>query len=203
MVLLTLAFTFLGLIFFAFDACYIRTPVIGYSMRPTINKDVTSDKEQGDIVYINKFREVKVGDIVSADAGELYEDYIIKRLVAKEGDKLKIINNENEFVLVCNDRELYTVKKSNNSKAYYACFLELVDSYDPNLTGVDANGVEYIVIKQGEAFLMSDNWNENVIDCVTQKTAVDINEIVGGVDIIFYKNESKLTLITKILKLIF
>ena len=204
-VFLTIAFTFLGLIFFVFDVCYIKTSVYGHSMYPTINVSVTSETEKGDVAYINRFREIRVGDIVSAkveweELKAIGRDSIIKRLVAQGGDRLQVEETDTSFILKNNGSVLYSVEKNNHSIAYYNRFVQNMSKFGQVAT--DENEQDYLIINEGEYFLMSDNWVENVVDS-TKYGTLNEKQIIGGVDILLHKGENKLALITKILKHIF
>ena len=200
LILLFMLITFFGILSLVFNVCYMKTHVIGYSMYPTLNAEVQTATERGDEVYINKFREIEVGDIVSANVEWWSSGPIIKRLVAVGGDKLQLEETSASFVLKNNGQELYTVQKNAHSIAYFNRFVDNMPDFGK--TGRDENGCIYLTIKEGEYFLMSDNWSEAMVDC-TSYGGIERDDIIGGVDIILKQNENKIHLLGKMLKLVF
>ena len=200
MIVAFMLITFFGILCFVFNICYMKTHVIGYSMYPTLNAEVQTATERGDEVYINKFRELKVGDIVSANVEWWSSGPIIKRLVAVGGDKLQVEETSASFVLKNNGEEVYTVQKTANSVAYYNRFVENMPNFGE--TGTTDEGEKYVIIQEDKFFLMSDNWAEAMVDCTTYG-GIERENIIGGVDIILKQNENKIHLLGKMLKLVF
>ena len=94
-ILVSLLVLFLSLML-AFNIVYIKTKVDGRSMFPNLNNE--------DRVFINKFEDGNRGDIVVVDISnqENWEDkgeggFVVKRLVGKAGDKIKMVKTDNSI----------------------------------------------------------------------------------------------------------
>ena len=205
--IITAVIVFFALVVFAvssFFVVYTRTDVKGSSMAPTLN-EFYSQTGEIDIVYINRFNKGKVGDIIvldlrkNADFGE----YVIKRLVAVEGDIVNIEFDEQnlQYNLVVNGEIVQSKPNQNGGYNTYHGFVNYVANNRLDNTRVlknEHNKVEGIRVKDGEVFILGDNWDcskdSSLVGPVSKKT------IVGCVDIVVkpYKNE-----ILTILKRIF
>ncbi len=71
-----------------FAVCFKGVYIIGNSMQPTFTGAIDSDTEGGDYVYCNKYRKPSYGDVVIIQETE--EKVIIKRVIAMEGDTVKM-----------------------------------------------------------------------------------------------------------------
>jgi len=96
-------FSIIFVIFITFFACYIDfeckyfiSNIHDISMQPTFNEKITSKNGSQDFVYVNRRATPTNGDIVVIDRGE-NEDDIIKRVIAKPGDKVSIIVGEDNL----------------------------------------------------------------------------------------------------------
>ena len=147
---------------------YIKTTVRGYSMQPTLNAYVTDEDQDGDTVFVNRFREYEVGDIVVATNKIEASLSVIKRLVGKEGDLIQIKEEAGYYHLLVNEELLYTRKKSSvgthgysGTQDYYESYLRYIyNNRGTDLVALNATGEECIRVPEGKCFLMGDNWGE-------------------------------------------
>ncbi|MEG1499861.1 MAG: S26 family signal peptidase, partial [Clostridia bacterium] len=74
------------------SSIFLRTPVIGPSMQPTINNLWTEQNPIQDTVLINRLDKGKRNDIIviQKNAASEVNKYVIKRLIAIGGDKICI-----------------------------------------------------------------------------------------------------------------
>ena len=97
----------ISLAIFSFSYYFIDVEVIGPSMQPTINEQWSaSEPYKRDTAYIKKGSTYDRGDIIVLETSE--DLYIIKRLIAKEGDRVNIIENNltSEIEVYVNDEQL-------------------------------------------------------------------------------------------------
>ena len=176
---------FFSIITISLNVVYIKTSVEGYSMVPTLNINAPSSKEEGDVIYINRFKDVEVGDIVVA---ELYDKYIIKRLVGCPGDIIEIKDDGKTYGLYVNNNLLYSKEKTEgdsiigSSNSYYMQYLNFLNNDDKELN--------YIKLGEDEYFLMGDNWGKTS-DSLTANGPFSKSEIVGKVDIVVPYGENE------------
>lgn len=195
MVVLICAMSFFALINIVFNTVYIKTEVEGFSMLPTLNTTVPTATEEGDVVYINKFRPYTNNDIVVAEYGT---GYIIKRLVGKPGDKVQIKDDGLTYGLYVNDSLLYSKYKTevsldgkNHGTNYY--FTDIYSKFfekDQFKNYISKDG-KYIELEEDEYLLIGDNWGATT-DSLTLGP-FSKKEIVGKVDIVvpFKENETQ------------
>lgn len=158
-------FIFLSILNISFKLCYIETQVRGFSMLPTINSTVSDSYQKGDTIYINKYAEFARNDIVVAGV-DWHSDYIIKRIVAAPGDRLRILDHETYYGVYVNDKLFYTREKKGidtadiktESVAYFAKYVSFINNplYSKYIYTINAE--KYIIMPEGEYFLMGDNW---------------------------------------------
>ena len=179
---------------------YSSAVVYDVSMQPTLNKYSAVDK---DVVYYNKYAEIERGDIVIVGEGE--EEWLIKRVIAFEGEKIRYqYNNEiGEYQLYLNNRlyeedyikESITRDKLKVENDKYNNFADISDrsGYNPlsllkimQPNSFDDEG-NYIV-PQGCLFLMGDNR----IHSTDSKSMGGIKntDIQGVVELIIPKGEN-------------
>ena len=183
---------FLALVNITFNALYIETEVVGFSMQPTINLHVENDHQKGDTILINKFSNISRNDIVVAKVS-WYENYIIKRVVGLPGDKIEIKDETTHFSVYVNDSLLYSkIKYGENgfyktgSYSHYQHYLEFLTNAD-FADSVDKTN-SCIKLKENEYLLVGDTWGQT-IDSLTNGP-VKQNELVGKVELIVDVNNS-------------
>ena len=217
--LLCMLLVLFSICFFVFNLSYSKTRVRGYSMQPTINKNVQSANEDGDLVYLNTFRGLKTDTIVVADVSWWQKGSIIKRLVAMPGDVIRIEQTATEYNLLVNNNLVYSKAKydtfgnlntdvRNYFEHKYQAFITNTTSFDgyfvdhsSNLKEVDGNIC--IVLNEDEYFLIGDNWTDSMVDCMTFGP-VNKSEIVGTVELIVdVKDNMVLSVARQILKILF
>lgn len=181
--------SFFTIINLTFSLLYIKTNVKGYSMLPTINSNVESANINGDTIYINKYVEPNVNDIVVAKP-HWYENHIIKRLVGKPGDTIEIKDLNTEYGLFVNDELLYTKDKYDNNlnfniglNQYFELYNNFLESekFKKNVITND-DGKKLIKLNNNEYFLMGDNWG-HTLDSLS-RGPISKEEFVGKVDLL-------------------
>lgn len=193
-----------------FSFIYIKTPVDGKSMYPNLNAqcyDANGNKIEDanhDYVYINRFSGCDYGNIIVVKNPEDNDEnkYVIKRLIAKDGDKIAfapITNEANEeertyklFLIkegastVEIIEENYLQENESNYEAYKA-FINYKTKHPENFTTIKTayGEVQFLAIDQGKMFYVSDNRSNSVLnrDCLDYG-AVSNEKFVGRVDII-------------------
>lgn len=195
-----IVFSFIVSICAIFNVLYIKTYVNGLSMLPTLNSSLEQSGKR-DIVYINRFGKVEVGDIVVLDLRDNpnFESYAIKRLIATENDIVNIeYDSENrQYNLLVNDKIVTSKEYVDFGYNTYDCFKRYIENYQQDSTRiVKENGtIKGVIIKKGEVFVLGDNWevskDSSLIGPVMAKN------IVGRVDIIIEPNENSLIEILK------
>lgn len=190
-----------------FNILHINAPVYGLSMAPTLNNNYVGDEH--DTVYINKYDTFKSGDIIVVhnpenDKGQ--DKYVIKRLIAEEGDKISISRTDNGGVSEKNGTYNIIIIRKNSNKAevlkenylpentslYYSYleFQQLISK--PNVKGANViriNGIDYLDIHSGYVFYMGDNRSSTSAskDCL-EYGCVEREKVVGKANIIVYKS---------------
>ena len=168
----------------AFNIVYIKTKVSGLSMYPTLN---TQDR-----IYINRFEDGKIDDIVVAhiaDEKQWFnphnEDYVIKRLIGRGGDKVKLTKTEEfTYEVQVNGKTLYTTNSTLIANSYYN-FVQYVEQNQDDTTRIEDGAV---IIKKNEVFIMGDNWDSSY-DC-SSCGPISKDCIVGRVDIRVAKTQN-------------
>lgn len=182
-----------------FFTVYTRTYVKGVSMTPTLN-EIYAQSGKKDVVYINRFNKGKVGDIVVLDLRDHpnFENYAIKRLVAVEGDIVNIAFDNQGYHLIVNGKTIQTKEKKQGGYNTYGCFRDYILLHEQDTTRVikdDQNQVEGIKIKQGEIFVLGDNWDgsedSSKVGPLPKKT------LVGRVDIVVKPGKNEICTILK------
>lgn len=116
---LRVAATFLLMLFvvfvIAYSSMHYAKPVTGQSMQPTINPywlDTEENRENYDIVLINRNCKPSRGDIIIVDFTEFQEQFsvdatlLIKRVIALSGDTLNLQWIDSELVITVNGKVL-------------------------------------------------------------------------------------------------
>lgn len=186
-------------IFAMFYMVFIPTVVRGTSMQPTLNIEANGYNDVGERIYINRLSKCKINDIVVAYVKnyniETSSGYIIKRLIAREGDCVDIKLNPKtiEYELLINGKVLYSKPYQNN----YTTVANFA-SYKNNLQDKSKLTEQGLKLNKGEIFLLGDNWTSSA-DC-SLYGPLKSSTLIGRVDIVVEKGENDFV---KILKTLF
>ncbi len=162
--------------------------VEGLSMQPTINKTYVKHK-QYDIVLYNKFQTAKRSDIIILNFADhdTQHPHVIKRVIAKEGDKLNIEwNNTNQKLVVTLNgqvlEENYTLKDPDDPQKDHKDSKTCATKFQNNKyywdVEIDESGA--ITIPKGCIFALGDN-RTNSEDCSNVGPIKESN-VLGVVD---------------------
>lgn len=188
-----------------FNLTHIKTTVYSTSMQPTLNINIKSADEPGDTVYVNKYKKLKVGDIVVAKVS-WWESALVKRLVGLPGDNVLIKQNDQNYELIVNGEVLYTRPVSsaegNNTTKKYNEFRDFLTRNPENVI-YDQRGNKCLHLLENQYLLMGDNWNDSFDSLSNALTGpAKRKNIYGNVDIIFKKGHTKFDLLKKVFCLI-
>ncbi len=176
-----------------YKVVYVETSVIGASMLPTMN--VNGD---GDVVMINTKSNFAKGDIVVIDTKkadiELNHTYIVKRIVAIQGERVDLRFDENDKMCVWINGKLLTENyettpayKNGNSYPYaYNAFKKYLET---NSEDIDYNE-QGLLISENCIFVLGDNRCNSTDSTVFGE--VSRSSVLGRVDVIVKKGESKI-----------
>lgn len=192
-----------------FSFIYIYTPVDGLSMVPTLNAQCYDEEQNkisnslADYVYINRFASCDYGDIIVAKNPS--SDYVVKRLIAKGGDKIAIVQIVHETK---DPTYKVLLQKSGSSKIeeLEEAYLEAGVSMDSTYINLcaylheNSNKCEVVSTRFGqttflklnndEIFFLGDNRSRSV-DC-SKYGPVSSSNYVGRVDIIVHEGKNNL-----------
>ena len=152
-----------------FFSNYYFLTVTGRSMQPTLNIDIIYQSDAQDCVIVDKYAEIDYGDIIiiKNPANINSDNTIIKRLLAKEGDKFSIIKIDGLYHLLrikkgFNDVEV--LDESSYIKGYvdWSIGKRPYIDYDQNVV-YEAEFYENYIDKSGRYF-SSDRVSEVVYD---------------------------------------
>lgn len=180
-------FALISICFAGFFIVFCRSKVNGNSMEPTLNAQFSINGKQ-DVIYINRFADVKRGDIVVIDATKhsTFGNYIIKRLIAVEGDIVNMIydNTVRQYKVIVNNEVV-------DSRPYQDFGYNTYDNFYAYINNVDEsrkteNG---LIIGKGEIFVLGDNWDNSKDSALVG--AFKSKDIVGKVEIIARPNQNE------------
>ena len=186
-------------VFTSAESVYIKTYVRGPSMMPTLNLNFNSAMPNAnmDVVYLNTYDKGSRGDIIVDNYLVSTEvQYVIKRIIAVEGDTLRIVvpNNNAEPTQVFINGKL--LNEPYIKDIHYEGFAFLNDNQVineqnfPELNPIGNSKDGTITIPKGYVFYMGDNRN-NSSDCRgTGPRKAD--KIVGKVDYIVRNGDKDL-----------
>lgn len=184
-----------------FNIKYLSAPVEGSSMQPTLNGEGL-DKQ--DTVYINKFSEYGLGDVVVIHSSSDTDKYIIKRVIAMEGDTISIYNDGEKYVLERTDsvncqahivEENYIKSVEGMEKTYNNLFNEKTglitsEKWKSCFSYDSENDRHYFTVPTGTIFVLGDNRQDSLDSSVSGPFETDT--VVGKVEHIVKYGESKL-----------
>ena len=183
---LMIMFTFfISLMFLVLNIAYSSTYVYGMSMYPTLNKNVASSEERGDLVLISRFGEAKVKDIIIAKPSWSNKT-VIKRLIGTPGDTIKILKTD-KYELYSNDNLVYSKDINPRTTNYYQKYLD----------SLALLGDDHITLNDDEYFIMGDNWGDSSDSITNNLKTISKSMLVGKVDLVVDKNENRFFAITK------
>lgn len=170
-------------------------------MYPTLNSNVSEQNIDGDLIYVNRFKEIKRGDIVVAETS-WYDELVIKRVIGFPNDRIEIIEKSDCYELVVNDTVVYTRPNTENKDedvdSYFEAYKAFINNPQSKNVGTKQDGVtKYIQLGADEYFLMGDNWGHTT-DSIF-KGPVLRSEIIGEVDYVVDYNENNFIAMIKII----
>lgn len=177
------------------NVTYSIVPVNGLSMYPTLNDSSKYNSvAHYDKVVLNYIKSYYVGDIIVAkrmDSSTENVKYVIKRLIAIGGDKVKV---EEDGSIYVNGNLLNENYNINSKQTTYEKFIRLKDSnikIDDNELFID----DEMIIPKGYMFYLGDN-RANSYDCSNYGPVKESN-IIAKVDYIIKDGESNFSSILK------
>ena len=195
-----------------FNIIYVSAPVDGESMQPTLNETGGSNS---DTVYIKKFEEYSVGDIIVIKKDTIDDQYIIKRVIAKEGDSICIYYDEDstsatygQYVLERSDaensqshivQEDYIKSVSDMATTYdnlYNPTTGLISSEEWDSCFSECDGKSYFTVPMGTVFVLGDNRGNSLDSSILGPYS--INNVVGKVYFIVKYGENKIGFFFKV-----
>jgi len=182
-----------------FCSIYIRAEVIGCSMQPLFNENLSygEDYESSiyrDVVYANRFKRGTNGDIVLVNRPN---DIVIKRIIAVGGQKITLRKESDELYHYYISNDVNSIGEileenyiSNENRLYmnYSYYVEFLLS-----TGAEENS-EYlnceasIVVPEDKIFILGDN--RRVSQDGHSYGFINENDIIGKVEFFHYYNEN-------------
>ncbi|MBQ3048199.1 MAG: signal peptidase I [Clostridia bacterium] len=198
-----LFYTFLVVIacYLIFSYIFIQAYVIGPSMQPTFNKNLTyiDDPETSqyqDIVYVNRFDGGNNGDVILAKANG---DVVIKRIIATENQMvvLKKLDDGYFYYFVGDDYESvhaldesYILSRADMNINYFNRFcLENPELENRKNVNVVKSGEEaYIIVPKGCVFILGDN--RGISSDSLLFGCIDTDNVIGSVAFSYEYNQT-------------
>lgn len=164
------AFLFVSVVYLLFCLTFVQARVIGPSMQPTFNKNLTYTEDASasiyqDIVYANKFDKGSNGDIILLNTEN---DIIIKRIIATEG-QFVILKKQSDgyFYYFVGDtyesakkiNESYILDRQDMNLSYFNSFC--YDDPDlqvrKNINVIENDKEAFLIVPDGCSFVLGDN----------------------------------------------
>ncbi|MBO5910070.1 MAG: signal peptidase I [Clostridia bacterium] len=184
-----------------FFVVYCRTYVNGLSMYPTLNSSLEYENSR-DIIYINRFAKVVTMDVVVLDLTKdiNFKTYVVKRLVANEGDIVNITysTGERRYNLTVNGEIIYSKPYKDLGYISYDNFISYINNHEADTSRVakDEHGnILGVRLKTNEIYVMGDNWD--ISKDSTQFGPFDKKSIVGRVDIVVKHQQNEFIQVLK------
>ena len=163
-------FLVVSVLYLIFCLTFVQAQVIGPSMQPTFNKNLSyvEDAEASiykDIVYANKLDKGSNGDIILLT---VEDEVIIKRIIATEG-QVVILKKQNDgwFHYFVGDNygsakmlnEDYILDRTDMNLSYFNnfCYDDPNLSVRKNINIVESEREAYLIVPQGCCFVLGDN----------------------------------------------
>lgn len=163
-------FLAVSILYLLFCLTFVQAQVIGPSMQPTFNKNLSyvEDAEESiyqDIVYANKLDKGSNGDIVLLTVDN---EIIIKRIIATEGQYV-ILKKQNDgfyhyFVgdsygssKMLNEEYILDRKDMNLSYFNNFCYDDPNLNVRKNINIVESDKEAYLIVPEGCCFVLGDN----------------------------------------------
>ncbi len=180
---------FLLIVFTCFNFVYVQTPVYGVSMQPLLNPTATSAADSEEFAFVNKYGPIARNNVVVADVPWFTSGSIIKRVVGIHGDLINVEDEGENYALYVNDKLFYTrAKTALSTSGTYTNLTTFGTRFPENVYTNESTGKQYIRVREGEYFLLGDNWEASTDSAVHGCTKQA--EIVGRVDFIIHKSGS-------------
>ena len=199
--IIVVVFGIISSFFIGFNIVYTRTYVNGRSMLPTLNSSLDATNTR-DVIYINKFANVKPNDIVVLDlrSNPNFGGYAVKRLIANPGDIVNIVfdGDSLQYNVLVNGKIFYSKPFKTFGYNTYDSFVQYVATHQDDTTRIakDENqNVVGIMIKQNEVFVLGDNWDVSKDSALVGP--LKENSIVGRVDIVVNPHQNEFAQILK------
>ena len=182
-----------GVIIF-FNVSHEYYLVVGPSMTPTLNNGIGDINGSKDGVFVSKIKGYTRGDIIVLNrnygTGQEEKD-VIKRVIAIEGDKIKValINNEYRIVMIYAGETNFVVLEEDyllnydGNEVLFNNFNNMIQTM-----GYIKDPFGFIQIQEDSIFCLGDN-RTNSIDSATYG-AVSEQAVIGKVDYIIYDNKN-------------
>ena len=165
-------------------------PVSQNSMQPLINPNGVDE----DYVYIsNDTQNLNYKDIIIYDHNGTL---VIKRIIAKEGDKIMIKQIENGqyrfFIMYKDDTNWIQIEEDyiKNKNVYEYSYFEFYEENYNKQFYLDDQGNKYLLVEENQIFCAGDN-RLNSNDCIDYG-AQSVDDVVGNVVYIIHKNQFKI-----------
>lgn len=173
--LFIIMFVIIGSFFVRFLVLYSYHEVEGLSMVPTYNQHQTgADDEASDRVFARRKAKPKVGDVIIFkqtydfnNNGNPVEKLLIKRVVAKAGDQVKVEKNGSDYRLLIHyqgDAAPTQMQGQDENLPGYESYVK--DGYSVFQSMYDAftahTPVGFLTLGEGQYFVLGDNRDKSV-----------------------------------------
>jgi len=190
-VLLSLAIFVCGVIIY-FNFTHAYYVVYGPSMAPTLNSETTGVNDFVDGVFVSRVKSYTRGDIIVLNKNYGTSDgerFVIKRLIAVEGDKVAVRQHQGEyriFLIECGKNEI-TILEEDYLFSYDVNEKLFDNFYIMTATlGIETDANGYITIPENSVFVLGDNRNNSTDSSSYGPKPKEA--VVGKVDYVAYGN---------------
>ncbi len=190
--------TVIALITAVLACIYIRTPVLGPSMQPTINNEWTQDNNFQDVVLINRVKKGERGDVIVINhSEETGSKYVIKRLVALGGEYVSVVPILDESNNPTGKYQILIIKEGETTpQVFNDGITEMTETYNrfnqlknnPKYSFAKFGNNDYLYIEKDHIFYLGDNRNISQ-DC-SSYGPVEASKVVGKVVLVIKHDQS-------------